>query len=77
MADNSYMPGLYNIVTTVEVAVPRAQALEAAHVLRLPPDADAWTAHRPRHRSRAAVVAAVIILVSLAFSLAVSVLQRV
>jgi hypothetical protein len=74
MADNSYLPGVFNLVTTVEVAVPRSQALEAAHVLRVPPAERAG--RRPRHRGPVVMLVALIVLASLGFWMGTVILPR-
>lgn len=74
MADNSYLPGIFNLVTTVELAVRRSQALEAAHALRVQPAEE--TAKRPRHRSLVVMVAALIVLLSLGLWLGTAILPR-
>jgi len=75
MADNAYLPGVVNLVTTVELAVRRSQALEASHLLRVPP-AEGFGRRRPRHRSPLVVGAALLVLVSMVFWLGVQLLQR-
>lgn len=65
MADNNYLPGNFNIFTTVEVAVPRRYALEAAHVLRVDPvpleHEEEEESPRSRRTGLAAVAVAVIL----------------
>jgi len=75
MADNSYLPGIFNLVTTVELAVRRSQALEASHVLRVPP---VEVAHRrAHHRGPVVIVVTLIVLASLGLWLGTAVLPRI
>ena len=62
MADNGYRPGIDNLITRVEVAVPRAFAREAAHSLRVePPGEEVVESPRVRRAGLAAVAVMVII----------------
>ena len=76
MADGSNLPGVYNLRVSVDVAVPRRNALEASHVLRseLAPFQDFTESPR---RSRVGLAAvAVMILVCLVLAASFVLLPR-
>ena len=66
MSDGGNLPGVYTLVTTVEVAVPRSHALEAAHVLRVPPPEEEPGPRPGRAGLRAIALLVVILLLLLA-----------
>jgi len=62
MADDSRLVGAFDELTMVEVAVPRRHALEAAHILRVPPPPEVEQDDpRPSRLGMAAVAVLVII----------------
>ena len=71
MADNAGVPGLQNLMTRVEVAVPPAFALQAAHVLGQEPFSGGGEEEPGRARlGQRTVALAVIVLLVLAGLLA-------
>jgi hypothetical protein len=76
MANNSYLPGVVNLLTTVEVAVPRRYALEAAHILRVLPPPEEEDEEDPRTGRIGMAAVAVMIIICLLLLAAFVLLPR-
>jgi hypothetical protein len=64
MSNNAGLPGGLSAVTVIEVAVPREEALLAAHVLRRPPP-EPEPPDRPRGRRLDQRAVAIVVIIGL------------